>query len=149
MSLVVIFLFYPYSNFFQRVTDVNWMNYLSKFTYMKYNINGLIISIYGLGRCMEGQTVKAYHEYGISGDHELNDIFIGLACIFSILIAVECIIINVRLMDFNIFCKLNIFQSVQDDIIDQKASITITENSLHDDNINNNVNTQTNNDSMD
>ena len=133
MAVIVFFMHSPYSNFLQRVTDVDWINFISQFVFSKYNFNGIIMSVYGLGRCDQGRTNVAYHETGINEDHELNGNFIGFACIFFTLIVVECILINIRLKNYQIFNKLNIWKNKQDALFDDSISIAIQQNNICDD----------------
>ena len=115
IALVIIFLSSGFSNFFQRVRDVDWINYVSQFVYIKYSIQGNTIAVYGLGRCGRGQTIKAYNEYGIDGDHQLSKNLIHLAYFVSTFIVVEYIFINIKYFNYNILSKLNFGKSKQYD----------------------------------
>ena len=58
ITILTILLLTTYSNYFRRVTDVNWLYLISEFAVIKYVINSNVIAVYGLGRCTPGQIIQ-------------------------------------------------------------------------------------------
>ena len=94
-----------FSNFFTRVSDIELIYQISQFDFIKYNINSLIVIIYGLNRCSPLQINKSYLDYNIDDDKELDLNLIRLACYILSLCLAEYICIYIRMKNFN-FIKI-------------------------------------------
>ena len=122
VALIILILLTFYSNFFRRVRDVSWIYYISEFAYVKYNINSLIITVYGLGRCPYGFSTKSYFDYGITGDQEISSYILRLGMTFFILTVVHYFTIlfaKINFKNLNITNILKISEKQQDIVINR------------------------------
>ena len=102
ITILIILWKTSFANFLSRVNDVKLMYHISQFVFLKFNVNSLIVIVYGRDRCSPDQIIQSYLDYDIDDDNELKLNLIRFTCFLLFFVVAEyfCIYINTRQINF-------------------------------------------------